>query len=37
MVMHFGSVKVNVEINVLLTVNDFVQGVHAVADVCDQK
>lgn len=33
----FGSVNVNVEINVLLTVNDFKKDSLAVAGVCDQK
>jgi hypothetical protein len=33
----FGSVNVNVEINVLLTVNDFKKDLLAVVGVCDQK
>ncbi|KRK10195.1 hypothetical protein FD51_GL001875 [Lacticaseibacillus zeae DSM 20178 = KCTC 3804] len=33
----FGSVNVNVEINVLLTVNDFKKDSLAVVGVCDQK
>ncbi len=33
----FGSVNVNVEINVLLTVNDFKKDSLVVVGVCDQK
>lgn len=37
MATRFGSVNVNVEINVLLTVNDFKKDSLAVVGVCDQK
>lgn len=37
MATRFGSVNVNVEINVLLTVNDFKKDSLVVVGVCDQK